>query len=145
MATAGCPIRHAFRPHQPPRFGRAPLARASRWTCCWPPAAPAPEPAPGTPLPTSWKSAPPPGWISTADAPAAWQEGRWWALFADAPLDALMQRVEVGNQNLAQAMANVAQAQALLRQAEAQWAPRWARSWAPSAAAIRQAARRRWG
>jgi outer membrane protein TolC len=34
-----------------------------------------------------------------------------------------MQRVEVGNQNLAQAMANVAQAQALLRQAEAQWAP----------------------
>ena len=125
MATADSPpSAMPFARTQPPRFGRAPLALALALSvllaAC---AAPAPEPASGAPLPTGWKSAPPPGWISTADAPAAWQEGRWWALFADAPLDALMQRVEVGNQNLAQAVANVAQAQALLRQAEAQWAP----------------------
>ncbi|MEZ5606227.1 MAG: efflux transporter outer membrane subunit [Burkholderiaceae bacterium] len=86
-------------------------------------AAPAPDAAPCVPLSTAWKSAPPPGWISTADAPAAWQEGRWWALFADPQLDSLMQGVEVGNQNLAQAVASVAQAQALLRQAEAQLGP----------------------
>ena len=86
-------------------------------------AAPAPDAAPSVPLSTAWKSAPPPGWISTADAPAAWQEGRWWALFADPQLDSLMQGVEVGNQNLAQAVASVAQAQALLRQAEAQLGP----------------------
>ncbi|MDR2154277.1 MAG: efflux transporter outer membrane subunit, partial [Burkholderiaceae bacterium] len=40
-------------------------------------------------------------------------------LFDDATLNELMPRVEVGNQNLAQMVANVAQAQAMLRQAEA--------------------------
>ncbi|HMN57643.1 MAG TPA: RND transporter, partial [Ottowia sp.] len=78
----------------PPRAPLAPLALALAagllLAAC---AAPAPEHAPSAPLSTGWKSAPPPGWISTADAPAAWQEGRWWALFADAPLDALMPRV----------------------------------------------------
>ena len=74
---------------------------------------------PAVPLSTGWKGTVPPGWISTAEAPAAWQAGRWWTLFDDAVLSGLMQRVEIGNQNLALAVANVAQAQALLRQQQA--------------------------
>ena len=69
--------------------------------------------------PAAWKTAAPQaGWIS-ADQARVWQAGRWWALFGDAQLDALMPQVDVSNQNLAQAVANVAQAQALLRQQQA--------------------------
>lgn len=69
-----------------------------------------------------WRGAAPEGWVST-EAHRAWEEGRWWTLFGDAGLDALMPRVELGNQNLAAAAARVAQAQALLRQAQAQLVP----------------------
>lgn len=82
-----------------------------------------PDQTPAVPLPTSWKTAAPQaGWIN-AEAARDWQAGRWWALFEDPTLDALMQRVEIGNQNLAIAVANVAQAQALLRQQQAQLWP----------------------
>ena len=78
---------------------------------------------PTVPLPTSWKTASPQaGWIS-AEAARDWRAGRWWTAFEDAQLDALMQRVEIGNQNLAIAVANVRQAQALLRQQRAQLWP----------------------
>ena len=80
-----------------------------------------PAPAPAAVLASGWKSVAPQGWVSTADY-QLWQEGRWWALFGDESLDALMPRIEIGNQNLALALANVAQAEALLRQTEAQ---RW--------------------
>ena len=81
------------------------------------------EQTPAVPLSTAWKTAAPQaGWLS-ADAARDWQAGRWWALFGDAQLDALMLRVEIGNQNLALAVANVAQAQALLRQQQAQLGP----------------------
>ena len=76
-------------------------------------------PAPAAPLSLTWKS--PAGdieWIS-ADARGAWQTGQWWLLFDDAQLGELMPRVTVGNQNLARMVANVAQAQALLQQADA--------------------------
>ena len=74
-------------------------------------------------VPTAWKSAAPAeGWIN-ADAARQWQAGRWWALFNDAQLDALIERVNIGNQNLAVAVANVRQAQALLRQQQAQLWP----------------------
>ena len=76
-------------------------------------------PAPAAPVSLTWESA---GgnvdWIS-ADARRQWQTGQWWQLFGDAPLDELMPRVLVGNQNLAQAVANVAQARAQLEQAQA--------------------------
>ncbi|MDR2154175.1 MAG: RND transporter, partial [Burkholderiaceae bacterium] len=75
-------------------------------------------PAPAAPVSVTWSS--PTGeveWVS-ADARRAWQAGQWWTLFDDATLNELMPRVEVGNQNLAQMVANVAQAQAMLRQAE---------------------------
>jgi NodT family efflux transporter outer membrane factor (OMF) lipoprotein len=80
-------------------------------------------PAPDAPVSAGWKS---PGgdvtWIS-AEARRQWQAGQWWTLFDDAPLNALMPRVLVGNQNLAQMVANEAQARALLQQAEAQGLP----------------------
>jgi NodT family efflux transporter outer membrane factor (OMF) lipoprotein len=76
-------------------------------------------PAPSAPVSLAWKNySSDVDWIS-ADAHQAWQTGQWWLLFGDAPLNELMPRVVVGNQNLAQMVANVAQAQALLQQAEA--------------------------
>ena len=104
------------RPQRPWLTRPAALALAALLGACS--TAPRDE-APSTPTVAGWKSAAPPGWISTADAPAAWQAGRWWTLWDDPLLDALMQRVEVGNQNLALAVANVAQAEALLRQQQA--------------------------
>ena len=77
------------------------------------------EQTPVVPLSAAWKTAAPQaGWVSADDA-RAWQAGRWWELFADAELSALMQRVDIHNQNLALAAANVAQAEALLRQQRA--------------------------
>ncbi len=81
-------------------------------------AAQPPHQAPAVEVGAAWSGAAPEGWLSTAHY-RAWQEGHWWALFGDAGLDALMPRVEIGNQNLAAAAARVLQAQALLRQAEA--------------------------
>ncbi len=82
----------------------------------------APQPAPAVELGAGWRGVAPEGWVSTQDY-RAWREGHWWTLFGDEGLDALMPRVDLGNQNLALALANVAQAQALLRQAQAQLAP----------------------
>lgn len=79
-------------------------------------------PTPAVPLASGWKSVAPQGWVDTADY-QRWQHGRWWTLFGDAQLDALMPRIEIGNQNLALAVAQVAQAEALLRQAQAQLWP----------------------
>ena len=74
------------------------------------------EQTPVAPLSAAWKTAAPQaGWVN-ADEARAWQAGLWWELFGDAELSALMQRVNIHNQNLALAAANVAQAEALLRQ-----------------------------
>ncbi len=77
-----------------------------------------PHEAPPVAVGQGWRGAAPEGWVSTADY-RAWQEGRWWTLFGDEGLSALVPRVDIGNQNLAAAAARVLQAQALLRQAEA--------------------------
>ncbi|WP_255568989.1 efflux transporter outer membrane subunit [Comamonas sp. NLF-1-9] len=83
----------------------------------------APPPAlPDAPLPTQWKSAAPAGWVSTADY-RHWQDGQWWRLWDDGALDALVAELDGGNPNIALAAANVAQAQALLRQSQAQRLP----------------------
>ena len=119
MARLHRSIRPAGPRHAPMRRAAA-VALALLLGAC---ASPAPSTAPTAPVSAAWKNAPPPGWISTADAPKDWQQGRWWALFDDADLDALMGRVEIGNPNLALALANVAQAEALLRQAQAQQWP----------------------
>lgn len=77
---------------------------------------------PAVALAAGWKSQAPDGWVST-EVHQTWQAGRWWELFGDDGLNALMPRIEAGNQNLAQAAANVAQSEALLRQAQAQFWP----------------------
>lgn len=80
-----------------------------------------PESAPQM-LHTHWKSAALAGWVDTQDY-QRWNSGTWWQLFDDETLDALMAQVKAGNQNIAAAAANVAQAQALLQQSEAQRLP----------------------
>lgn len=65
--------------------------------------------------PAAWKSAPAAeGWLPAAPADAL-DRGEWWKLFGDATLDDLASRVQVSNQNIAAAVANYAQAQALVR------------------------------
>ena len=106
--------------HKFPLFGAAALLLAGCGSLAPGGANP---PAPQAPVSAAWKS--PAGdvnWIS-ADAHQAWQAGQWWTLFNDAPLNDLMPRVAVGNQNLAQMVASVAQAQALLQQAQAKLLP----------------------
>ena len=71
-----------------------------------------PEAAPV--LSVQWKSAQPePGFLSTAQA-QRWASGEWWALFNDPVLNALSVRATAANQNVALAVANVAQAQSAL-------------------------------
>ncbi|MCL1960492.1 MAG: efflux transporter outer membrane subunit [Desulfovibrionaceae bacterium] len=75
------------------------------------------------PAPPSWKNVPAAaGWVS-ADAARAWSQGQWWLLFDDPVLHGLIERVELNNQNIKAAVANVAQAQALLRQQRADLFP----------------------
>jgi len=70
---------------------------------------------PETATPAAWKSAPAAeGWLPAAPADAL-DRGEWWKLFGDATLDDLASRVQVSNQNIAAAVANYSQAQALVR------------------------------
>jgi len=58
------------------------------------------------------------GWVPAQPGDAL-DRGEWWTRFGDAQLDALAARVQVSNQNIAAAVANYAQAQALVRQQRA--------------------------
>jgi NodT family efflux transporter outer membrane factor (OMF) lipoprotein len=70
---------------------------------------------PETNAPVAWKSAPAAeGWLPAAPADAL-ERGEWWKLFGDPVLDQLAARVQVSNQNIAAAVANYAQAEALVR------------------------------
>ena len=74
--------------------------------------------------PGAWKeAAAAQGWSPAAPADAL-ERGEWWTLFGDAGLDALAARVQVSNQNIAAAVANYAQATALVRQQQAGLFPR---------------------
>jgi len=73
--------------------------------------------------PAHWKEAPAAeGWLPAAPADAL-DRGEWWTLFGDPTLDALAARVQVSNQNIAAAVANYAQAQALVREQRASLFP----------------------
>ncbi len=81
------------------------------------------EPMSPLPVPMAWKNAAPAaGWVN-ADQARAWSQGQWWLLFDDPVLHGLVQRVDVSNQNLKVAAANVAQAEAVLRQQRAELLP----------------------
>lgn len=74
---------------------------------------------PSTALPDTWKeAAAAEGWLPAAPADAL-DRGEWWKLFGDPALDELAARVQVSNQNIAVAVANYAQAQALVREQRA--------------------------
>ena len=69
--------------------------------------------------PDAFKEAPAAaGWLPAAPADAL-DRGEWWKLFNDANLDELAARVQVSNQNIAAAVGNYAQAQALVREQRA--------------------------
>lgn len=70
---------------------------------------------PSAALPAGWKEQKTAeGWLPAAPADSL-DRGEWWKLFGDATLDELAARVQVSNQNIAAAVANYAQAQALVR------------------------------
>jgi len=71
---------------------------------------------PGTPEPAAFKEAE--GWVAAAPADAL-ERGPWWQLFGDPVLDGLAASVDVSNQNVALAVANYAQARALVQQQRA--------------------------
>ncbi len=75
---------------------------------------------PGVAAPAAFKEAPSADATWFAAAPAdALDRGPWWQLFGDPAVNALVERVEVSNQNVAAAVAAYAQAQALVRQERA--------------------------
>jgi len=75
---------------------------------------------PSAPVSATFKEAPEAGatWLPAAPADAL-ERGPWWTLFTDPTLDALAGQVEISNQNVAQAVAAYAQAQALVREQRA--------------------------
>lgn len=74
---------------------------------------------PALPVPAAYKEAA--GWQPAGAAvPPA---GKWWTLFADPTLDALEERIEAGNPDLAAASARYAQAQAIANQTRADLFP----------------------
>jgi NodT family efflux transporter outer membrane factor (OMF) lipoprotein len=64
----------------------------------------------------------PPGWIAAAPADTL-DRGPWWTLFNDATLNALAERVQVNNQNIAAAVAAFEQARGLAREQQASLLP----------------------
>lgn len=76
---------------------------------------------PAMPGADSYKEAPP-GWIAAVPADTL-ERGPWWRLFDDPTLDALAQRVQVSNQNIASAVAAYEQARALVREQRASLFP----------------------
>jgi NodT family efflux transporter outer membrane factor (OMF) lipoprotein len=73
-----------------------------------------PDQAPSLPDTPAYKEAPP-GWMAAAPADTL-ERGPWWQLCGDPTLNALAQRVEVSNQNIAAAVAAYEQAGALVRE-----------------------------
>ncbi len=75
---------------------------------------------PSTPAPTAYKEAPAAGstWFPAAPADEL-DRGPWWGVFSDPTLSALLEQVDVSNQNVAAAVAAYAQAQALVSQQRA--------------------------
>lgn len=92
--------------------------------CAVGPAYQRPAALPAGPVPTIYKgvNAPLPGWAPAAPADAL-ERGPWWQLFNDPELDRLSRQVEAANQNIAVAVANYAQARAIVAQQRASLFP----------------------
>lgn len=80
------------------------------------------RPGAAPPVPSAFKEA-----DARVAAPAAQPaSGRWWEVFGDSQLNALVTRASAGNTSIQLAAARLAQARALLRQADAQRLPQLA-------------------
>jgi len=92
--------------------------------CAVGPAYERPAALPAGPLPAAYKgvNAPLSGWAPAAPADAL-ERGPWWQLFNDPELDRLSRQVEAANQNIAVAVANYAQARAIVAQQRASLFP----------------------
>ena len=75
---------------------------------------------PATPAPAAFKQAE--GWVPAVPADTL-ERGPWWTLFNDPVLTELASQVEVSNQNVAAAVANYAQARALVQEQRASLFP----------------------
>ena len=75
---------------------------------------------PDAPTSASFKAAE--GWVAAAPADTL-ERGPWWKLFGDPQLDAMAERIEVSNQNVAAAVASYAQARALVQEQRASLFP----------------------
>jgi NodT family efflux transporter outer membrane factor (OMF) lipoprotein len=76
---------------------------------------------PGTPMPASYKEAPP-GWKVAEPADHA-DRGPWWTIYDDARLNGLMDQLDRSNQTVAQFAAAYRQARALVGEARAAYFP----------------------
>jgi outer membrane protein TolC len=59
----------------------------------------------------------------TAEPKDNFVRGKWWEVFQDPQLNALEERIDAGNQNIAAAAANYAAARAIVRQTRSQYFP----------------------
>jgi NodT family efflux transporter outer membrane factor (OMF) lipoprotein len=75
---------------------------------------------PSTPAPKAYKETA--VWSVASPKDDAFR-GHWWKLFGDAELDALEEKVNVSNQNIAASFASYQQARAVVREARAQYFP----------------------
>jgi NodT family efflux transporter outer membrane factor (OMF) lipoprotein len=81
---------------------------------------------PSVEVPQAYKELAPPdpnGTWSKADPKDDTIRGKWWEIFNDPQLNALEERVEVSNQNIAGAAASFLAARAIVRQARSQYFP----------------------
>ncbi|PMS37616.1 efflux transporter outer membrane subunit [Trinickia symbiotica] len=76
---------------------------------------------PDTPMPASFKEAPP-GWKVAEPSDHA-DRGPWWSVYHDERLDALMDKLDSANQSIAQFAAAYRQARALVAEARAAYFP----------------------
>ncbi len=74
---------------------------------------------PTVPVPPAYKES---GWKSAQPADAT-PRGKWWEAFEDARLNQLEEKLNISNQNIAAAAANVQAARAMIRESRAQYFP----------------------
>jgi NodT family efflux transporter outer membrane factor (OMF) lipoprotein len=77
---------------------------------------------PNAPIPAAFKESPPTDWKPAQPQDAA-KRGKWWEVFGDTELNALEEKVNVSNQNIAQAEAQYRSARAGARIARAGLSP----------------------
>src|SRR5665213_4065955 len=77
---------------------------------------------PAVPTAPSYKEEGPSLW-KTAKPKDGVIRGRWWEMFQDPQLNALEERVDAGNQNIAAAIAHYDAARAVVRQTRSQYFP----------------------